>query len=133
MLNHVDLNNIREILANCREYAPGHHMHHPFMSAYQIAIRFAKQNPHHEDVIRLPVGGTGAGENQSLAQYIARHLSSEIRNSGDTGGIGIEGGFLSHDNLINMEFRDSHGEAVHVSTLESKHAHSIFRISPPKR
>ena len=80
MLNHEDLETIRQILANCREYEEGHHMGRPFMSAYQIAIRFSELRPNHAAVLRLPIGGVGVEVKQSLTQRIALFLSSEIRS-----------------------------------------------------
>ena len=45
MSAEFDLDDLRRILADCREYEPGHHLGRPFMSAYQIAIRFADDHP----------------------------------------------------------------------------------------
>ena len=41
---------------------------------------------------------------------------------------GIEGAFLSHDRLSEMTFEGPEGERVEVSTLNSRAAHSIFRV-----
>lgn len=123
MNNHFNIEDLRRILANCREYADNHHLGRPFMSAYQIAIRFAEEFPNHELVQTLPLGGSLVGHNQSLTQQIALFLSQTIR-AGKAGR--IEGGFISHDNIEEFTFRHR-DEIVHVSTLDDP-AHSIFRL-----
>ena len=110
---------ILDILRHAPEYERDHHLGRPFLSAYQIAIRFAEAHPEDEDVQSLEIGGLGIGENNSLAQSLAHFLSAQIRS----GERRIEGGFISHDNLNEMTFSGG----VAVSTLNSKPAHSIFR------
>ena len=119
-----NIDDIRRILESCPEYEDGHHLDRPFMSAYQIAIRFAEEYPNHRLVHGLPLGGEGTGTNQSLAQHIARFLSRAIRD-GTAGG--IEGGFISHADIEEFSFRHQDGP-VRVSTLRSTHADSIFRV-----
>jgi len=121
-MSDFQLEAIKEILGACPEYAPNHHMGQPFMSAYQIAIRFANLYPNHPAV---PIGGSGSGEFQSLTQRIARFLSGVIKAEQDPG---IEGGFLSHEHLIEMTFIDVEDNRISVSTLKSEAAHSIFRL-----
>lgn len=129
MNNDFNLVALREILINCEEYEPNHHLDRPFMSAYQVAIRFAAAYPNHPLVRTLPLGGEGSGESQSLAQRIARFLSQAIRagEAGDT-----QGAFLSHDNIDDLRFEDQSGAEIRVSTLKSAKAHSIFRVPRPK-
>ena len=93
-MNDFDLDDLRRVLAECQEYEAGHHLGRPFMSAYQIAIRFADAHPQHPLVKKLDVGGQGTGPDQSLANRIARFLSAAVKHgrAGD-----IEGGFISHD------------------------------------
>jgi len=117
---------VLRILSNVPEYAPGHHMGRPFLSAYQIAIRFAEQFPDDPDVIRLPVGGAGIGVTDSLAKSLAHFLSVQIKGGENR----VEGGFISHDNLRQMTFTNGNDE-INVSTLDSKSAHSIFRFVGP--
>ena len=124
MTHEFDIDHLQRILENCPEYEPDHHLDRPFMSAYQIAIRFAEEHPTHDLVRTLPLGGEGAGTHQSLAQRIALFLSLAIRDrtAGD-----IEGGFISHEYVEDFSFR--HGDnQVRVSTLRTHHAHSIFRV-----
>ena len=127
MRDNLRIDQLREILAACPEYEAGHHLGRPFMSAYQIAIQFAEAHPDHCLVQSgLPLGGGNSGTNQSVAQRIAWVLSRAIRDgtAGD-----IEGGFLSHDNIEELCF-NYQGERIRVSTLDSRHGHSIFRIRP---
>ena len=80
MRHDFDIDHLHRILANCPEYEADHHLDRPFMSAYQIAIRFAEEHPNHDLVRTLPLGGEGTGTNQSLTQRIARFLSQAIRD-----------------------------------------------------
>ena len=121
-----NLDHIKLILAECREYEPSHHMGRPFMSAYQIAIELEHRFP--RETQDLPVGGVGTGERSSLAQRLAGFLSSVIRDGADQE---IEGGFISHSHLAEMRFVGNSGADIHVST--SAAAHSIFRLSGPRR
>ena len=124
MTHDFDLNDLIRILAACPEYDPGHPLGQPFMSAYQIAIRFAQAHPNHPLVASLDVGGEGTGARQSLAQRIARFLSAAAQDPGS----GIEGGFISHQDIKAFVF-DNDGSAVRVSGLPRR-GHSIFRLRP---
>ena len=122
-MNDLELDDLRRILEECREYEPGHHLGRPFMSAYQIAIRFSEAHPQHPLVKKLNVGGQGMGPDQSLANRIARFLSAAIKHGRAKD---IEGGFISHDLIGDLWF-DNHGRKVQVSGL-SNAGHSIFRL-----
>ena len=123
-MNDFDLGDLRRVLAECQEYEAGHHLGRPFMSAYQIAIRFADAHPQHPLVKKLHVGGKGTGPDPSLANCIARFLSAAVKDgkAGD-----IEGGFISHAHIGDLWF-DCHGQKIGVSGLTSKAGHSIFRL-----
>jgi hypothetical protein len=118
------LQDLEAILANVREYAPNHHMGRPFLSAYQLAIQFEEQHRNHPLVLQYRVGGSGTGEYQSLAQYLARFLSQSIQEGRCPN---IEGGFISHDNIECMVFAGD----IEVSTLSTQAGHSIFRYVGP--
>ena len=79
-MNDFDLGDLRRVLAECQEYEAGHHLGRPFMSAYQIAIRFADAHPQHPLVKKLHVGGKGTGPDPSLANCIARFLSAAVKD-----------------------------------------------------
>ena len=124
MGHHLDIDHLRRVLVNCPEYEAGHHLGRPFMSAYQIAIRFAEAYPDNALVRTRPLGGEGTGSAQSLAQQIARFLSQAIARgtAGD-----IEGGFISHACVDDFCFRHQDRQ-VRVSGLRTAPAHSIFRV-----
>lgn len=126
MRSDFDLNDLIQILEACPEYEPGHPLGHPFMSAYQIAIRFAAAHPNHPLVENLSVGGEGTGEHQSLAQRIARFLSEAAQVPDSV----IQGGFISHQDIKEFSFNNN-GNEVRVSGLNGP-AHSIFRVKPPR-
>ena len=106
MNDEFDLADLESTHADCEEYEPGHHLGRPFMSAYQIAIRFAEEHPDHALVETLPLGGEGTGSHQSLVQRIARFLSQAIR---DGRAEHIEGGFISHDCIEDFSFNSEDG------------------------
>lgn len=125
MRRDFDLNHLIQILEACPEYEPGHPLGRPFMSAYQIAIRFAETHQDHPLVENLSVGGEGTGEHQSLAQRIARFLSEAAQAPDSV----IQGGFISHQDIKEFSF-DNNNKEVRVSGLNGP-AHSIFRVKPP--
>ena len=122
MRNDFDLDDLRAILGDCPAYRPGHALGQPFMSAYQVAIRFADAHPNHSLVRTLPLGGEGTGQRQSLAQRLARFLSAAAQDAGS----GVEGAFISHQNIDEFLF-DNNGSPVRVSGL-GRRGHSIFRL-----
>ncbi len=124
MRRDFNIDHLRRILASCPEYEADHPLDRPFMSAYQIAIRFAEEYPNHNLVRTLPLGGEGTGTNQSLTQRIARFLSQAMRDgtAGD-----IDGGFISHACIDDFTFHHR-DRRVRVSTLRTATAHSIFRV-----
>ncbi len=130
MNGEFNIDDIREILGNCPEYEEGHHLQRPFMSAYQIAIRFAERYPDHTLVGKLEVGGKETGRHTSLAQRIARFLSRALHDEKKKGDLNIEGGFLSHDLIKDLCFKNPDGEEIRVSTLSSQRGHAIFRLIP---
>ena len=125
MGDEFDFEDLRRILKECREYSPRHHLGRPFMSAYQIAIRFAERHPRHPQVLKRDVGGRGRGPEQSLAQRIAGFLSRSIKHGKVHD---IEGGFISHDLIGDLWF-DDRGREVRPS---GDAAHSVFRWVAPE-
>lgn len=123
MSAEFNLNDLKQILKDCPEYKPSHHLGRPFMSAYQIAIRFAEAHPQHPSVRNRDVGGRGKGPAHSLAQRIALFLSKAIK---DRKVHDIEGGFLSHDLIGDLWF-DYKGQKIRPS---GGVAHSVFRYAP---
>lgn len=52
-----------------------HHFGRPCISAYQIAIEMRRRFPETVTAIGKPVGGTGVGQHNSLAQYLSNELA----------------------------------------------------------
>ncbi len=125
-----DLRSMIKIMNSCPPYKndPNHHLGHPFMSAYQIAICFARDHKDHHMVQKYPntVGGKGKGneENDSLSKQIANFLSQQA-NQKKYPNTEIEGAFISHDYIAEFSFTDDKGESIKVS--DGNNAHSIFR------
>ncbi len=102
----------------------GHHFRRPFLTAYQLAIEFDRR--HHDIVTQLDieVGGAGTGEHVSLAQYLARQLSSQIQNNPN---YVIEGAFISNQNVRELSY--NYGQEIITSSLTgSGYSLSMFRL-----
>ena len=103
----------------------GHHFGRPFLTAYQLAMEFDRR--HHDIVTQLgkEVGGADTGERTSLAQYLARELSSLIRDNPDD--YPVEGAFLSSQDEKELSYQ--RGDlAVTSSVTGSGHGLSMFRL-----
>jgi len=115
---------IIQILGDIPDAAPEHHLRRPFLTAYQIAIEFARRHPEDAEQLGLPIGGVGIGQRNSLAQYLAGQLSRNISARRLTG---IEGGFLSNQHLNDISF-DVDGEIIHSSLTGTSFPLSMFRL-----
>ena len=104
-------------------YDKRHHFGRPFLTAYQIAIAFDEAHSEDRKRIGKPVGGKGAGQHDSLAQYLALQLSRRIK-SGEV--VGIEGRFIHGQHLRSLEY-DSRGKIVKSSSGKAD-ALSMFRL-----
>lgn len=114
---------IREILEEI-EYCREHHFERPFLTAYQLAIKFNQRFANEARELGFPVGGEGVGERNSLAQYLAGQLSKRI-SSGELQD--IEGAFISNNDLERISFRN--GDEIIVSSLtETQYDLSMFRL-----
>ena len=115
---------VRTILSKVEYYKPEHHFGRPFLTAYQLAIKFAIRYPEEFATLRYQVGGIGIGEHYSLAQYLAHELSTRIKSDEITD---IEGGFLSNLHLDNIIF-DNIGQKIESSLTKTKVDLSMFRL-----
>jgi hypothetical protein len=112
------------ILRDAREDREGHPLGRPFLTAYQIAIEFAERHPDVTAKQDWPIGGAGAGERNSWAQYLARWLSQLVKDHPDGP---IEGGFLSNLHLKDINFTHD-DEVIHSSLTGAKFGLSMFRL-----
>ena len=90
-------NKVIDILRHAEGHPQEHHFGSPFLTAYQLAIAFSQLYP--DDFQSLGyenVGGKGIGKRSSLAQYLAKQLSTRIRDGRIQN---IEGRFLSNQFL----------------------------------
>ena len=115
-------NKITEIL-DVQSHDPGHHFGRPFLTPYQIAIRFQQLFPQDFQTIGKPVGGKGTGQHDSLAQYIALELSKRIKHSHITN---IEGRFLHRENLHTLKY-EAVGQIIESSSMQAYDL-SMFRL-----
>lgn len=119
-------NKVEMILAQVPTLDPDHHFGQPFITAYQIAIGFARDYPDEYQQLNLPVGGKDTGQHHSLAQYLARELSGRIRNGYIQN---IEGRFISNLYITDMTFEDQAGATVHSSISGNQASLSIYRLT----
>ncbi len=113
-----------DILGDVPDTEPGHHLGRPFLTAYQIAIEFANRYPDDAAQIGLAIGGAGAGQSNSLAQYLARQLSQGVHRGQLPQ---VEGGMLSNVHINDIGFNTSSGP-IHSSATGSGFALSVFRL-----
>lgn len=90
------------ILRDVQPYIKDHRFGRPFLTAYQLAIEFDRRHPEVRRALELQVGGTGIGEQTSLASYLSGQLARRI-NSGKLAT--VEGALLSDKALRSMTFR----------------------------
>ena len=112
------------VLEDAPEIETGHHLGRPFLTAYQIAIEFTRRYPEAAAEIGLPLGGLGAGQRKTLAQYLANGLSRKIKGGHLPE---VEGGFLSNWHLHDISF-DANGEIIHSSLTGTYFTLSMFRL-----
>ena len=94
-----------------------------FVTGYQLAIEFARRYPAEARQIGLPIGGTGTGQRNSLAQYLAHQLATHIQ----AGSIpGMEMGYLSTRHLSDLSFAADNG-LIHASSRQPIDI-AVFRL-----
>jgi len=128
MSNWEDLNieaHVRAILSEVEYYNREHPFGRPFLTAYQIAIEYQRQYSREASQLGLQVGGEGIGERNSLAQYLAAQLSKRIQ-SGELHG--IEGAFISNNNLVRISFENGDEEVI-SSLTNTEFDLSMFRLN----
>ena len=114
---------IEEILRkDAGRYKP-HHLGHPYMSAYQIALALKEAYPEIFKAIHMPLGGKDTKKHSSFSQYVGRQLSQHIK-AGEMPN--IEGGFLSITYIDKIEFSNG-GDEIRSSVIGGNYPLSIFR------
>jgi hypothetical protein len=118
---------ILDVLADVTE--GDHHFGRPFLTAYQLAIEVNRRRPDIATTLEVQVGGAGIGERTSLAQYLARQLSGQIR---DDHAYAVEGAFLSGSGEVELTYRGvpAGAPAVTSSLTESGWPLSMVRLRP---
>ena len=106
-----------------QSHDPNHHFGRPFLTPYQIAIKFQQLFPQDFQTIGKPIGGKGTGQQDSLAQYIALELSRRIKSGAITN---IEGRFLHRANLHSLKY-EVNGQLIESSS-EQSYDLSMFRL-----
>lgn len=106
-----------------QSHDPSHHFGRPFLTPYQIAIRFNQLYSQDVQIIGKPLGGAGTGQQDSLAQYIALELSKRIKDRRITN---IEGRFLYRGNLKTLQY-EVNGQIIESSSMQAYDL-SMYRL-----
>ncbi|MFI5729267.1 hypothetical protein ACIA49_04040 [Kribbella sp. NPDC051587] len=104
----------------------GHHYGRAWITTYQLAIKVDELHPDLKKSLGLTVGGIGTGKQTSLAQYLAKQLSMNIKRS--EGRYPVEGAFLSGIALDELRFKGANGEEVISSVTGTGYDLSLFRL-----
>ena len=121
--NQLNMDSKINQILNVQSHNPSHHFGRPFLTPYQIAIKFQRQFPQDFQTIGKPIGGKGTGQQDSLAQYISLELSRRIK-SGDIRN--IEGRFLHRANLDSLKYKVNN--QIIESSTEQAYDLSMFRL-----
>lgn len=126
-VEHDMENRIITILSEVPINSPGGHAFgRPFLTAYQVAIGFARRWPEVADAIGKPVGGVGSGQHDTLAQYIANQLSRRIRDAHNDHP--VEGAFISNQDVREFLFDGADGGAMASSSAGGTADLSMYRL-----
>lgn len=117
---------ILQILRDIPDALQEHHQRRVFLTAYQIAIEFARRHPDEAAQLGFPTGGAGIGLRNSLAQYLSGQFT---RNIIDGRIPEIEVGFLSNQHLKDLILLDENGMDMQSSLTGSGFPLSMFRLS----
>lgn len=121
--DQLDMNSKINQTLDVQSHDPEHHFGRPFLTPYQIAIKFQLQFPQESLTIGKPIGGKGTGQQDSLAQYIALELSKRIKSEAI---INIEGRFLHRSNLQSLKYEVNN--SIIESSLDQAYDLSMFRL-----
>lgn len=125
--NENDLDEkVLEILRDAASESQQAHMGIPFVTAYQLAIGLSERYPETVAAIGKPVGGSGTGGKNSLAQYLANELSKQIKARGKMHP--VEGAFLSTRYVKTMTYQRVDGSDLVSSLTGTGFPLSMFRI-----
>ena len=103
-----------------------HHFGRPYVTAYQLAIELQRVHPETVAAIGKPLGGSGTGQHDSLAQYLANELSRQIK--AQAAEHPVEGAFLSNQNGRSMTFTALDGTEITSSLVGTGFDSSLFRL-----
>lgn len=104
----------------------GHAFGRPFLTAYQVAIEFERRWPDAFVAIGKPLGGSGSGQYDTLAQYIANQLSRRIRDAHNDHP--VEGAFMSNRRVHEFTFDMANGDTLNSSSAGRTADLSMYRL-----
>jgi len=102
------------------------HLGRPFITAYQLAIKVHRLDDQIARTLRVEIGGEGIGQYNSLAQYLARQLSRQIKDRGTA--YPVEGAQLSSAHTRSMTFRHPAGGEIANSNISAGYDTLMFRL-----
>lgn len=96
----------------------------PFLTAYQLAIEFAKRHPEALEKAGWRVGGAGSGKGYSLAQYLASNLARYVRDQPEGP---IERVFFSNQQVNDLSFLCGE-DVIHSSVTATSPTIALYRL-----
>lgn len=106
-----------------------HALGRPFVSSYQRAILIDELDPNLKAVIGKEVGGSGTGAHHSLAQYLGKELTRQIRADGEAHF--VEGAFMSNERVRSIIHEGANGADVVSSVAGTANDITLFRLRRP--
>jgi hypothetical protein len=116
---------LTDILRHAAAMQAQEHFGAPYMTPYQLAIEVQCQAPEVFLAIGKPLGGLGAGQTNTLDQYLANELSKRVKRDGDR--FPIEGAALSSEHVEAVIFHNADGAEVESTIPGSGYPFSMFR------
>lgn len=104
----------------------GHAFGRPFLTAYQVAIEFERRWPDAFLAIGKLLGGSGSGQHDTLAQYIANQLSRRIRDAHNDHP--VQGAFMSNRCVHEFIFDTANGDMLNSSSAGRTADLSMYRL-----
>lgn len=126
---HDVLNKIIEVLRAVHLNNAHHPFGRPYLTAYQLAIAVDERYPEVRVALGYPIGGTGVGQHNSLAQYLSGELSRRI--GANDGAYPVEGAFVSNEHVEEIKYRSHDGSEIVSSLTGTGYDLSMFRLALP--
>lgn len=97
-----------------------------FVTAYQLAIQFAKDHGEVVDKLAIPIGGKDSGVKKSLASYLAGEIAKR-KKVGEMADVDMA--FLLTTWIQDIQFKYDNDDSFLSSVTGKKQTISVFRLN----